>query len=648
MESKKSLASELEEPNDVDKDDILDSLSEEIERQLALQEPLSISELSTQFKLSRSEVEDCVEALQALHGLIATPAHSDETPESLGPYRILEEVGRGGMGVVYRAIQPSLGREVAVKVLRQARAEGAHCLERFQREAKIIARLNHPHIVTIHDIQEHKGLDYIVMDLIRGESLADYLDEKGVLSLQQSAQLTLQIAEALSHAHQRSVLHRDVKPRNVIFNEQGQILLTDFGLAKMADSKARGITKTGYFMGTLQYAAPEQVLGCWKDTDARADIYALGTTLYHMLTGAPPFSELPDVAKTVAIIDKDPPRPSEIRQDLFAGHPLEQLCLRCLEKDPDDRFQSVSEIIRRLRDYLSPESDPPIPPPLPLSPPRKPLLERPALSSLLIFLAGLLLGVMLISLKRHDALSMEQTEAPRTLTESWLTQIAEGEEGPQEVSDGVVIARLAMALQDNRDRAVFDALKSIQRRLRVAELELWKELEQANFAEREVGQSRLFALPETLRRTWAAFPHPPSSDDRALLELARRRLWLRRRPSSGIAKEPRALFQKVLEARQNASLGEGQIRLARLICQALVVAKDRERARDALRGYLAAEYNEHRAKMALRSLQELKGPRASSVETALKNRFQRRALSAPQQTLDKEGSPGEGPGLGGR
>ncbi|MDF1663158.1 MAG: serine/threonine-protein kinase [Planctomycetota bacterium] len=625
MESHELLASQDNQSEGIDKDDILDRLSEVIERQLLAQGPISISGLSTQFDLPKSEVEDCVEAMQALTGLIAPCTLVDKTPEKLGPYKILEEIGRGGMGVVYRAIQPSLGREVAVKVLKRSRTVEGHSLERFQREAKIIARLNHPHIVTIHDIQEHKGLDYIVMDLIRGESLADYLEEKGVLSLHQSAQLTLQIAEALSHAHQRSVLHRDVKPRNVIFNEQGQVLLTDFGLAKMSDSKARGITKTGYFMGTLQYAAPEQVLGCWKNTDARADVYALGTTLYHMLTGAPPFAELPDVAKTVAIIEENPPRPSEIRGDLFRGHPLEALCLKCLEKDPDHRFQSVSEIIQCLREYFSPETDS-AGSLAPSEQQKTPFFERRAVSSLLILLAGFLLGALCFSLKSQDALSLEKSGQSSNKLEALLGRIERDEwpRGPE--SDGIAIAYLTRALQGDEDGQVYGALKRIQRTLEEAEAGLWQELEQPTFGEMELGEQRIVGLPVALRSTQARFPKSPLAQHQRALETAQRRLWSRRKQGEGGRTESRGLFQRVVVARQSAALRRGQIRLAGLICQALVAAKNPEQAMQALRDYLGAERDEKRALVGALSLQRLGGPLTDQVIAATRLRVANGAL----------------------
>lgn len=626
MESQESLASQEDQSEDVDKDDILDSLSEVIERHLLAQTPISISELSTQFDLPRSEVEDCVEALNALTGLIEPRAVIDKTPESLGPYKILEEIGRGGMGVVYRAIQPSLGREVAVKVLKRTRTVEGHSLERFQREAQIIARLNHPHIVTIHDIQEHKGLDYIVMDLIRGASLADYLEEKGVLSLHQSAQLTLQIAEALSHAHQRSVLHRDVKPRNVIFNEQGQVLLTDFGLAKMADSKARGITKTGYFMGTLQYAAPEQVLGCWKDTDARADVYALGTTLYHMLTGAPPFAELPEVAKTVAIIEKDPPRPSEIRGDLFAGHPLETLCLKCLEKDPEHRYQSVSEIIHCLQEYFSPDSE--RLPQIVISNdgPSIPFLERRGVSAFLIFLAGFLFGAALFSMGRQDALSLGNSAQGSAKIEALLEKIEKNAGASERESDGLAIAYLTQALQDERGNHVFHALLKIQQELEDAEAELWQELEQPSASELERGEQRIVGLPLALRKSQERFSEGPFFDDSEALEKAQRRLWSRRRRGEGSVIESRDLFRRVAKARQNAALGRGQIRLARLICQALAAAPNRIQATKALRNYLWAERDEKRAIVAALSLESLGGPLADETIAAARARFSKGGL----------------------
>ena len=208
----------------------------------------------------------------------------------LGPYEILGALGAGGMGQVYRARDLKLGREVAIKVLSPELASDSERLRRFEREARAIAALNHPHICVLHDVGRHDGIDFLVMEYLEGETLAERVD-RGALPLSQTLEYAMQISDALDKAHRAGIVHRDLKPRNIMLTKAGAKLL-DFGLAKLraplagsADSvlPTRDLTAQGAIVGTLQYMAPEQLEG--KDADSRADLWALGAVLYEMVTG---------------------------------------------------------------------------------------------------------------------------------------------------------------------------------------------------------------------------------------------------------------------------------------------------------------------------------------------------------------------------
>src|SRR4030095_4586801 len=210
----------------------------------------------------------------------------------LGPYEVLAELGAGGMGEVYKARDTRLNRAVAIKVLPAHVASDPQLRERFEREARAVAALNHPHICALHDVGEQDGIEYLVMEYLEGQTLAERL-EKGALPLDQALQYAIQIADALDKAHRQGITHRDLKPGNVILTKSG-VKLLDFGLAKAAAPIASGglsmlpttppgLTAQGAILGTLQYMAPEQLEG--RDTDARTDIFAFGAVLHEMVTG---------------------------------------------------------------------------------------------------------------------------------------------------------------------------------------------------------------------------------------------------------------------------------------------------------------------------------------------------------------------------
>ena len=253
----------------------------------------------------------------------------------LAGYRIEARIGRGGMGVVYRAHHLSLERRAAVKIIAPELAEAGGFRERFNHEARIAAALRHPNIVTVYDAGEVDGLIYLAMQYIEGSDLAAVLREQGRLRPYRAIEVCRQIASALDAAHALGLIHRDVKPANVLI-EGHTAFLTDFGLTKRLDSEHAQITRAGDVVGTIHYIAPEQIEG--GRVDARTDVYSLGCLLYHCLSGEVPFARDSDVAVIYAHLSEPPPRITAVRSDLPAG--LDAVIGKALEKAPERRFQT--------------------------------------------------------------------------------------------------------------------------------------------------------------------------------------------------------------------------------------------------------------------------------------------------------------------
>jgi serine/threonine protein kinase/Tol biopolymer transport system component/ABC-type branched-subunit amino acid transport system substrate-binding protein len=275
---------------------------------------------------------------------------------TLGPYRLVEKLGRGGMATVYKGYEASLDRYVAIKVLPQHFAQDSTFLTRFRREAKAIARLNHPNIVPVFNFGKQRDLTYIAMQYVEGGTLKDSLGQP--MPSQRAVKLVLQIARALSYAHKRDVVHRDVKPANVLIAESDWPLLSDFGLARMMGSSVQ-LTQTGVGVGTPSYMSPEQGQGL--KVDGRSDIYSLGIMLYEMLTGAVPFQADTPLAVVLKHITAPLPMPREINPDI--PEPVERIILKATAKDPAHRFQTAEELIDALERVLAglPVEAPPIP-----------------------------------------------------------------------------------------------------------------------------------------------------------------------------------------------------------------------------------------------------------------------------------------------
>jgi serine/threonine protein kinase len=275
------------------------------------------------------------------------------TGDLLGPYEIIGPLGKGGMGEVYRARDVRLGREVALKVLPETGANDADTLARFEREARAVAALNHPNILSIHDTGEHRGVPYAVTELLEGENLSDRL-RTGPVAPKRATEIACQIADGLSAAHARGVIHRDIKPENIFLTNDGRAKILDFGIARIGPrpgdittgAAARGGTSSQFIMGTAGYMSPEQVRG--KTIDFRTDIFSLGAVFYEMLTGRRAFDRPAMVETMTSVLKDDPSRfpetekiPGEIRPFVF----------RSLEKDPADRYQTARDLLLDLRAF---------------------------------------------------------------------------------------------------------------------------------------------------------------------------------------------------------------------------------------------------------------------------------------------------------
>jgi len=275
----------------------------------------------------------------------------------LGPYEVLSVIGAGGMGEVYKARDARLNRTVAIKVLPSHLADRSELRERFEREAKTIASLNHSHICVLHDIGQQDGIDYLVMEYLEGETLAQRL-QKGPLPLEQVLQYAIEIADALDKAHRKGITHRDLKPGNIMLTKSGTKLL-DFGLAKLTQEAApaipdsqlptmkSAITGEGTILGTLQYMAPEQVEGKQNEIDARTDIFAFGAVVYEMATGRKAFEGKSSASVMAAIMISDPPPMSSLQP--VTPLALDRVVKKCLAKDPEERWQSARDVTDELK-----------------------------------------------------------------------------------------------------------------------------------------------------------------------------------------------------------------------------------------------------------------------------------------------------------
>jgi eukaryotic-like serine/threonine-protein kinase len=297
------------------------------------------------------EKEDTGELLKIAEGPIP-PVASAPAPgrppvrklSVLGDYRLVAKLGEGGMGAVYKARHISRPQEAALKVLSREKASQPGFVQRFQREGRLMARLVHPHIVRCYALGESHGFHYLAMEFLSGGSLQTWLDRSGKFSLGDALHIVLVCARALKFAHEQSLIHRDVKPDNLLLSAKGVVKLADLGLAKAADEDL-DLTKTGIGIGTPLYAPPEQIRGA-KNADARSDLYALGCVLYHFLTGRLPF----EGSHFLAVIQAKEKGvfPPARRFNPEVSDKVETILIRLLARLPEQRYQSAAELIQDL------------------------------------------------------------------------------------------------------------------------------------------------------------------------------------------------------------------------------------------------------------------------------------------------------------
>ncbi len=301
---------------------------------------------------------DCMDALEGLAPEQLGGAMDDgaavtgDLPRTFGQYELLSEIGRGGMGVVYRARQEGLDRIVAVKMILAGHLASPEHVRRFHVEARAAAKLRHPNIVHIHEVGRLNGQDYFAMEYVEGDSLAERI-AKGPINIDQSVQLVGAVARAVDHLHSQGIVHRDLKPSNILLDDDGVPYVTDFGLAKVFESGSE-MTATGVIAGTPSYMAPEQASGHGADIGPMADVYSLGAILYELLTGRPPFCEENPLETLMGVLGREPALPRQLNPRI--PRQLELICLKCLAKSPDERYASAGALADDLEHFARGEA----------------------------------------------------------------------------------------------------------------------------------------------------------------------------------------------------------------------------------------------------------------------------------------------------
>lgn len=287
--------------------------------------------------LGSGDLEECQKKL-----------NESEFPCQFGKYELLEEIGRGGMGAVYRARQTSLDREVALKMILSSRFASSEQVRRFYTEAKTAGHLKHPNIVDIHEVGELHGQHFFTMNLVNGKNL-NQLFREGPVPPEQAAVILKKITEAVAYLHENQIIHRDLKPSNILLDEEGNPYVSDFGLAKIMDYEGDP-TQTGSILGTPSYMPPEQASGQLNLISEQSDLYSLGAILYSLLTGHPPFVNDNPLDTLVDVLESEPVLPTDYVEDLPAD--LTLICMKCLEKDPKDRYQTATDLVDDLERFL--------------------------------------------------------------------------------------------------------------------------------------------------------------------------------------------------------------------------------------------------------------------------------------------------------
>jgi serine/threonine protein kinase len=330
--------------------DPVEELAESYLRELREGKLADVEQYTVRFPEHATRIREFFPLLAAIEGLkqpdLQQPPKSPGVPDAIGDYRPLREIGRGGMGVVYEALQPALGRHVALKLLPPLAAGDPENQRRLRDEAHALAQLEHPNIVPIYDVGEQDGQPYFSMQLVRGSNLAERLNS-GPLPEREAAELLLPVCHAMAAAHRHGVIHRDLKPSNILLDAEGRPLVADFGLARFVSHEPT--TLTGGVAGTPCYMSPEQA-GGGGGLGAASDIYSLGAMLYEMLTGRPPFQAASPVETILMVLEEDVVPPCVINRKIDRN--LEAIVLKCLAKEPAARYASAAELASDLQAYL--------------------------------------------------------------------------------------------------------------------------------------------------------------------------------------------------------------------------------------------------------------------------------------------------------
>ena len=563
-----------------------------------------------------------------------------------GRYQLLDELGSGGYGVVFRAWDPQAEREVAIKLLTST---SPRAQQRFQREVEATARLQHPNIVPLLDSGEHGGTLYLVMELIRGRTLAERSQGQDRLPLEAAVRVMRDVARAIDHAHREGILHRDLKPHNVIVDPQGRPHVVDFGLAQLEERRSQ-LTRTGAAVGTPAYMPPEQARSDGS-ADARSDVYALGATLYHALTGRPPFGGESGPEMLLAIFRQEPDPPS--RHDRRVPVDLDTVCLKCLEKSPARRYPGADALAEDLERWLAGQ---------PVRA-RRPWLVRRAARRLRgaslrhrrrLVRGGLAGALLLMAGGLAVAWSWEppappepgpgpappaatdpQDEAQRRLlsarrVEECQRLLQEAEEHPLEVDVDQVVHRLCREPDPAVATALSERLSGVARALWEVEAEMLLGAGEPDPDEALAGARPLEGLGEALqaRQESLTAPLPPAAQE----VLKEAEVRLQRRVYRSLSVEARRTPPRLLDivaSRQEGRLGQGRLMVARIACEAL----GRLAAREGIPGlsaYLLREADPLRALYAARALAQVEDPRVEAPLRAAQARFGPEGLLSEQ------------------
>ena len=295
--------------------------------------------------LATAELAEEFVSKDATRAAVKTKYEFSEPPSSVGEYELLEEVGRGGLGVVYKARQKKLDRSVALKMMLGGTAATEQDQQRFRQEAEAVAKLDHPNIVPVYEVGETDGQLYFSMKYVSGETLAQRL-QRGPIPVREAILMMVALCEAISEAHKHGIVHRDLKPSNILLDQHGHPYITDFGLAKQLESQKLTLTETGAILGTPGYLSPEQASAGRQQVSKPSDIYSLGALLYAMLTGAPPFEGATPVQTIMKVLEQDPIPPRMINAEIDPD--LQLIVMKCLQKPQELRYHTVEALRKDL------------------------------------------------------------------------------------------------------------------------------------------------------------------------------------------------------------------------------------------------------------------------------------------------------------